>query len=143
MSSDRKRIVIDTSSLVAACLYPARLPAQIFKQAILRYQLVASPATKYELKTVLERAKFDRWRTLDERMTWANLYFGNTQVVIPTEHVADCRDPKDNMFLDLALAAKASVIVCSDDDLQTLHPYRKEIEILSLQNFKIKYLDDL
>ena len=41
-----------------------------------------------------------------------------------TERVTDCRDPKDNKYLELALAAKADVIVSSDKDLLVLHPWR-------------------
>jgi len=40
------------------------------------------------------------------------------------EPVTDCRDPKDNKYLELALAAGASVIVSSDDDLLVLNPWR-------------------
>ena len=42
----------------------------------------------------------------------------------PTEQVTDCRDPKDNLYLELALAAKAKRIVSSDADLLVLHPWR-------------------
>ena len=42
----------------------------------------------------------------------------------------DCRDPKDNKYLELALAAGASTIVSSDSDLLVLHPWRG-VRILS------------
>ena len=42
----------------------------------------------------------------------------------PMERVADCRDRKDNKYLELALAAGASIIVSSDDDLLVLDPWR-------------------
>jgi predicted nucleic acid-binding protein len=35
-----------------------------------------------------------------------------------------CRDPRDNQFLALALAAEADVVVSSDEDLLALHPWR-------------------
>ena len=38
--------------------------------------------------------------------------------------VADCRDPKDDKYLELAFAAGAETIVSSDDDLLVLHPWR-------------------
>jgi predicted nucleic acid-binding protein len=38
--------------------------------------------------------------------------------------VTDCRDPKDDKYLELALAAGAEIIVSSDDDLLVLHPWR-------------------
>jgi predicted nucleic acid-binding protein len=45
-------------------------------------------------------------------------------VFVPTEQVTDCRDPKDNLYLELALAAEADTIVSSDADLLVLHPWR-------------------
>jgi uncharacterized protein len=42
----------------------------------------------------------------------------------PTVRVTDCRDPKDDKYLELALAAGAETIVSSDDDLLVLHPGR-------------------
>ncbi len=42
----------------------------------------------------------------------------------PTEAVTDCRDAKDNKYLELALAAGATAIVSSDADLLVLHPWR-------------------
>jgi uncharacterized protein len=49
---------------------------------------------------------------------------------VPAERVTDCRDPKDDKYLELALAAGAETIVSSDDDLLTLHPWR-DVRILS------------
>ncbi len=45
-------------------------------------------------------------------------------VVAPTVPVNDCRDAKDDKYLELALAAKAATIVSSDQDLLVLHPWR-------------------
>jgi predicted nucleic acid-binding protein len=42
----------------------------------------------------------------------------------PAVRVTDCGDAKDNKYLELALAAGADMIVSSDDDLLTLHPWR-------------------
>ncbi len=42
----------------------------------------------------------------------------------PSETVTDCRDAKDDKYLELALAASANVIVSSDEDLLVLHPWR-------------------
>ena len=141
MSFGRKRVVIDTSSLIAVCLYPDRAPAIIYRQALQRFELVATKETLAELSHVLSRSKFDRWRSRDVRMTWLENYADNISVYAPAIRVADCRDAKDDKFLDAALAAKADVIVCSDDDLWVLHPYRG-IDILSLQAFAQKYLSD-
>jgi len=42
----------------------------------------------------------------------------------PTERVTDCRDAKDDKYLELALASGAGAIVSSDADLLVLHPWR-------------------
>ena len=42
----------------------------------------------------------------------------------PVVRVTDCRDAKDNIYLELALAAGAKTIVSSDMDLLVLHPWR-------------------
>lgn len=146
MNFTRKRIVIDTSALIAVCIYPDRTPADIYKQALLRYQLVASPATKNEIETVLNRKKFDTWRPLETRMAWIAQYFQNIEEHVPTQHFTDSEDPKDNMFLDIAVAANASAIVCSDPHLLNLHPFYANglmIDILSLRDFKTVYLPEL
>jgi predicted nucleic acid-binding protein len=38
--------------------------------------------------------------------------------------VTDCRDPKDDKYLELALAADAGTIVSGDADLLVLDPWR-------------------
>ena len=42
----------------------------------------------------------------------------------PAARVLDCRDAKDNKYLELALAAGAGIVVSSDDDLLVLHSWR-------------------
>jgi putative PIN family toxin of toxin-antitoxin system len=51
-----------------------------------------------------------------------------------TESVTDCRDPKDNKFLELAISANASCIITGDNDLLVLHPFRG-IPILNAVDF--------
>lgn len=47
----------------------------------------------------------------------------------PIISVADCRDENDNKYLELVLAAGASTLVTSDNDLLALRPWR-EIQIV-------------
>ena len=51
-----------------------------------------------------------------------------------TESIAICRDPKDNMILELAVSGNAEVIVTGDDDLLAMNPF-KDISILNPQSF--------
>lgn len=41
-----------------------------------------------------------------------------------TEHVTVCRDPKDNQFLDVALASSAPFLITGDKDLLSLKTFR-------------------
>jgi putative PIN family toxin of toxin-antitoxin system len=140
MSSVRKRIVFDTSSLIPVCLHPGREPAHIFRQAILYHDVFTSPEALVELLAVLSRRKFDAWRPLGQRLEWASLYKSALTLVEVTERVQDCRDAKDNKFLELALAAKADILVSSDVHLLELNPYRR-IPIVGLQALKAQHLD--
>jgi predicted nucleic acid-binding protein len=46
------------------------------------------------------------------------------ELVIPDERVAACRDPKDDGFLEAAIAGDADVIVSGDRDPEALSPFR-------------------
>jgi len=37
--------------------------------------------------------------------------------------ITECRDPKDNKFLEVAVAGRADVIVTGDGDLEVLDPF--------------------
>jgi predicted nucleic acid-binding protein len=57
-----------------------------------------------------------------------------------TEAIHACRDPKDNMILELAVSGQANTIVSGDNDLLTLNPFRG-IPILSPTAFLEPFLD--
>nr|WP_242054306.1 putative toxin-antitoxin system toxin component, PIN family [Nostoc parmelioides] len=59
------------------------------------------------------------------------------QFIKVTEQINECRDPKDNKYLELAVSGKAECIVTGDDDLLVLKPWRG-IEILTVQEFLAK-----
>jgi len=51
-----------------------------------------------------------------------------------TCRVSDCRDHKDNKFLELAFEASAAMIVSGDNDLLCLHPWHR-IPMMSPSTF--------
>jgi putative PIN family toxin of toxin-antitoxin system len=77
-----------------------------------------------ELREVLNRANLARFidpgarASIIDRLTIHGVFF------TPLVAVSDCRDEKDNIYLELALAASAHTIVSSDLDLLVLHPWR-------------------
>ena len=52
--------------------------------------------------------------------------------------ISECRDPKDNKFLELAVAGNADCIVTGDKDLLVLNPYCGT-KIISPANFFILF----
>lgn len=100
MSSVRKRVVFDTSSLIPACLNPDREPAQIFRRALLEHDVFTSAEAFNELASVLSRDKFNAWRPIEHRMMWVRL-FREAVILVETDTVVtECRDSKDNKSLE-------------------------------------------
>jgi len=135
MSFVRKKLVFDTSSLIPACLYPEREPAQIFRRALLEHDVFVSPSTFNELALVLAREKFNAWRPLEQRLLWVRHFLNAVIQIEPTVQILECRDPKDNQFLELAVSANADVLVSSDLHLLEMNPFRG-VEIIRLTDFK-------
>jgi predicted nucleic acid-binding protein len=71
---------------------------------------------------------------------WLRLFRESVILIEATQPVTECRDPKDDKFLELAVAAKADVLVSSDVHLLEMHPFRG-VQILQLADFKRQILE--
>lgn len=118
------RVIIDTSTLVGAMLRTRSLPSLVLTWVLDNCTLYASNATLTELALVAQREGFDRYLPLSVRTRVFQNFATRAMVVAPQVTVTDCRDPKDNKFLELALHVQAQVLVSSDEDLRSLHPWR-------------------
>ena len=77
-----------------------------------------------ELADVLARPKFDRYISVADRQQFLRL-LGRLAEFVPIVYpLRECRDPKDDKFLEVALNGKAELILTGDSDLLTLHPWR-------------------
>jgi len=83
---------------------------------------------------VLFRKKFGPYFSLESRVEIIDRFITDSTEWYPKLTIDVCRDRKDNMFLELAVAAKASCIVTGDPDLLVLHPFRS-IPILNAKDF--------
>ena len=123
-----QRVVFDTSTLVGVALKPGSVPHRAFGLALQQCEVCTSTATLAELDEVLARDKFDRYMPRTTRLALANLlrlHAHHVEVTADDEAalLPPCRDNKDNKFLALAKIAGADILVSSDDDLLTLHPW--------------------
>jgi putative PIN family toxin of toxin-antitoxin system len=76
------------------------------------------------LNGVLSRPKFDRYLLREERERFLAALVLEAVFVEITENVKACRDPKDDMFLELAVNGSATCIISGDTDLLELNPFR-------------------
>lgn len=124
VSVAKPAIVIDTNIIVSAILFPSSGSMAVLVKALNRYCLVVSGSTWDELSIVLQRPKFDSRLPLAKRLLALTELARAVREVKVTSSVTDCRDPKDNKFLALAVDAGAMAIVTGDNDLLVLNPYR-------------------
>ncbi|MEP6628055.1 MAG: putative toxin-antitoxin system toxin component, PIN family [Ginsengibacter sp.] len=130
--------VIDTNNLISAFLFEYSTPKLAYDKVKQLGKIVESIETLNEFCDVFIRAKFDKYISFDKRLKIINDFM---EIAIPqkiTETIIDCRDSKDNKFLELAVAAKASCIITGDKDLLVLHPFRG-IPILNSTDFLEKF----
>jgi hypothetical protein len=117
-------IVFDASTVVSAALKADSLPERALLRAEAADLFALSTAVDAEIAAVLGRPKFARVLPLERRERILKTIRDMAVWFEPSEHVTDCRDPKDDKYLELALAAGAEFIVSSDDDLIVLDPWR-------------------
>ncbi|MBI2332174.1 MAG: putative toxin-antitoxin system toxin component, PIN family [Chloroflexi bacterium] len=127
-------VVFDTNVLVSALLFEDSTPARAFFFALDKGDVLSSSALITEIHNVLYRPKFDKYLTDSQREDFMFALVESGLLIDITESVDICRDPKDNMILELAISGKADMIVTGDSDLLVLNPF-KEIAIVDSQRF--------
>ena len=116
-------VVFDASTVVGAVLSADGIPRRALVAAQALCVTALSNEVYAELVEVLSRPKFARVphaeRTIILDLLSATAAWSRSDVAVD-----ECRDPGDNKYLELAAAAKADVIVSSDEDLLVLDPWR-------------------
>lgn len=86
--------------------------------------LLASAQTIGELVRTLHKPEFAPYFTAAEREAFLRALLDRIEIVDPAEHVSVCRDPRDDMFLELVIAGRARWLFTGDDDLLALGSFR-------------------
>ena len=129
-----ERYVFDTNVLISALLFSDSVPGQAFFESLDRGTILISAPLVEELNDVLGREKFERYLTSEERERFLETLMQETQLVEVTKTLQVCRDPKDNLILELAVDGEASFIITGDQDLLALDPFH-DIRIVSPAEF--------
>lgn len=132
------RVVLDTNVLVSALLFEQGRLAWLrrsWQTAAITPVLAESSAR--ELIRVLTYPKFrlerpDIDRLLEDVLPWCETHSGPIKAC-----QLQVRDPKDQLFLDLALAAGVPVLVSGDGDLLALKNQLQPLLILTPAEFQI------
>ncbi len=119
-----QRFVLDTNIIISAMLLKQSVARQAFDKASEEGTLLISLSTVEEVNEVLRRKRFDKYLLEEERIEFVTSLVRKASLVEITEKISECRDPKDNKFLELANSGKAACIVSGDADLLSLHPFR-------------------
>ncbi|UNU26918.1 putative toxin-antitoxin system toxin component, PIN family [Microcoleus vaginatus] len=128
------RCVIDTNVLISALLFKTSVPFRAIELAETKGIILYSETTLNELEQVLNRKKFNKYLSLEDRQVFLLKFISSSQLVSITENITVCRDEKDNKFLDLAVSGNANVIVTGDLDLLVLTPFQG-VEIVTPDMF--------
>ncbi len=129
------RFVFDTNTLVSAILKPDSTVMQVVNPALQKGTVVFSTETKAEIVSVIQRDKFNKYLSLEERMkTLETILAKALQLDTKTTDLIICRDFTDIKFLRLAFETNADCIISGDADLKVLNPFRG-IPILSISEF--------
>jgi putative PIN family toxin of toxin-antitoxin system len=117
------RFVLDNNVLLSAAFFKNSVPDKAFDKAVAIGKLLHSSEVLTELIAVINRPKFDKYLSVADKIAFIRKYSSLAELVTITHSVTDCRDPKDNKLLELALSGQADCIVTGDKDLLVLHPF--------------------
>lgn len=126
--------VVDTKVIVSALLFRSSVAWQCFDKVLHHGSLLQSHETTNELDQVLRREKFSTYVTEVERLEFLGELVAVAKFIHIVETVHECRDSKDDKFLELAINGSAYCIVSGDQALQAMTPFR-DIPIISPINF--------
>ena len=132
------RFVFDTNAIISGLLIPDSRPRQALDRAQDQGSILISISILAELNDVLSRKKFDKYLPEEKRKRFLAVMAKEAELIEITEGITECRDPKDNKFLELAVCGHANCIISGDKDLLEMNPFRG-IAILNPGEFLRKY----
>lgn len=130
-----KFFVFDTNILISAFLFSNSVPRHAYEKAKELGVIVRSPEIFEEFDATFRLPKFDRYLSIDKRLSDIKAFEEDSILLRTDRTIRVCRDPKDNMLLELAVTVDACCIVTGDKDLRVLDPFLGKIRILTAVDF--------
>ncbi|MDB9476985.1 putative toxin-antitoxin system toxin component, PIN family [Dolichospermum circinale] len=131
---DELRFVVDTNILVSAVLIKSSIPDVVFKKARSLGIILFSDATFQELQEILNRSKFDKYISVSVRTQFLAKFKLESEETEIVQMIKECRDPKDDKFLEVAINGNVTHIITGDKDLLELHSFQG-VDIITATQF--------
>lgn len=119
-----ENIVIDTNVFISAVLNPQGTPRKVIDLGLKKFQIIQSDSTYQELTTRINKKKFDRYISIDDRRGFLESLKKNTKFISVQHQTKICADADDNKFIELAVSGEAKYLITGDDDLLILEAYQ-------------------
>jgi putative PIN family toxin of toxin-antitoxin system len=134
MRDNTVRVVIDTNIWISFLIGKT---LSGLSEAIISGQVIVlfSNDLFSELIEVLNRPKFKKYFSASAIEELIALLYEKDELIEIINNFNQCRDPKDNFILDLAVSGHANYLVTGDADLLILNPFHG-VEIISYQAFQ-------
>lgn len=118
--SRKYRVVIDTNVFVSGVLFGGNCEKVLSLFLEKKFDLLISPEIASEIIRKIELFGADL-RVIDD----LKYIIGEGSIkVVPKNKVNVCRDPKDNIFLELSLGGRADYLVTGDKDLLEIKEFK-------------------
>lgn len=123
------KIVIDTNIWISFLIGKTFLGLySVFEKK--EIEIITSRQQIEEILRVLDKPKFNKLFSFQEKEFLLHLIERNTKMVEIKSKVNVCRDKKDDFILNIALNGKADYIITGDSDLLILNPF-ENIQIIT------------
>lgn len=127
------KVVIDSNLFISSLF--GKITSKLVQDIVIqKFNLVTSQKQINEICGVLRRPKFQNKISEKQVNEIEQIIIKHGTLVDTPGIIFDCRDPKDNFILEMALNGKADFIITGDSDLLELNPY-KEIKIIKFSEF--------
>jgi len=129
------RAVLDTNVWISGVFWRGA-PYQILRAwRNEQFELVYTPETLAEVESRLWRKAIEFDADLNDIRDWLAYIRAFAHIVAASGTAKGvCRDPKDDMFLDAAIAGNAEYLVAGDRDLLTLGKYQT-VKVITPRQF--------
>lgn len=128
------RIVVDTNIWISF-LIGRTLDSLVDSIKTKKIEVCFSQELHDELFNVMTRPKFKSQISEVKIAEVREIISSRVTTIKPDRVITDCRDPKDNFLLELAVTAHADYLVTGDEDLIDLNPYHG-LKIVKVKEFE-------